>query len=101
MKKQKVYKACDCKDFRFGGQRFENYITDPTSNSLCVKEFDRYALLHVLHYNEKYKQLFLKELVQTENPYDDYISCNVGPVAVVWEDPCWCFKCKLRTLAMQ
>ena len=45
MKKQKAYKACYCKDFRFGGQRFENYITDPTSNSLCVEEFDRYALL--------------------------------------------------------
>ena len=57
--------------------------------------------VHVLNYNEKYKQLFLEELAHTENPYSDYISCNDGPFAVVWEDPYWCFKCKLRTLAMQ
>jgi len=98
MLKQTVYKgACDCKDFRFGRQCFENYII----RNLSWKElFDGYALLHVLRYNEKYKQLSLKELTQTENFYGDYISCSTGPFTVVWEDPCWCFKYKIRSLAM-
>ena len=81
MLKQTVYKgACDCKDFRFGRQCFENYII---RNLSWVEIFNGYALLHVLCYNEKHKQLSLEELAQTEQPYDDHLSSNIGPFAFV------------------